>query len=62
MFNKREKPVRPELLAELRSDPDPRVRSAGFRATVAGFDPAAPWAARAFADALARLADQEESW
>lgn len=62
MFNKREKPVRPDLLAEFRRDADPRVRSAGFRATVAAFDPAAPWAAEAFADAVARLADPEESW
>jgi len=62
MFNKPGDPVRPHLLAEFRRDADPRVRSAGFRATAAAFDPAAPWAAEAFADAVARLADAEESW
>ncbi len=62
MFSKREKPLRPELLAEFRGDPDPRVRNAGLRGTAAAFDPAAPWATAAFSDAVARLADAEESW
>ncbi len=54
--------VRPELLAELRHSADPRVREAGFRGTIVAFDPSAPWAPDAFADAVARLADADESW
>jgi hypothetical protein len=62
MFPKPGQKQRFDLLAELRRAPDPRVRNAAFRATVVVFDPAAPWAAQAFADAIERLGDDAESW
>lgn len=62
MFPKPGQTVRHELLAEFRHSADPRVRSAGFRGTITAFDPKAPWAAEAFADAIKRLRDADESW
>lgn len=62
MFPKPGPPVRVELLAEFRRSSDPRVRNAGFRGSIRAFDVSAPWAQKAFDDAIARLADPEESW
>jgi hypothetical protein len=62
MFPKPGPAVRHELLAEFRRSADARVRSAGFRGTAKAFDPEAPWAAKAIADAAAVLADEDESW
>ncbi len=62
MFPKPGPAVRTELLKEFRRSADPRVRSAGFRGSTKAFDVSAPWAQEAFDDAIARLADPDESW
>jgi hypothetical protein len=62
MFPKPGQRVRPQLLVEFASHPDPRVRNAGFRAAARAFDPAAAWSQELFALALAGLQDAGESW
>jgi hypothetical protein len=62
MFPKPGPAVRVELLKEFRRSSDPRVRNAGFRGTLKAFDASAPWAQEAFDDAIAKLADTDESW
>jgi hypothetical protein len=62
MFPKTGPRVRPHLLEEFCKHSDPRVRNAGFRASVKAFDPAAAWSQSLFALAIERLKDDKESW
>ena len=62
MFPKPGPRVRPHLLEEFCKHPDPRVRNAGFRASIKAFDPKAAWAQNIFALAIERLKDDKESW
>jgi hypothetical protein len=54
--------VRPNLLEEFCSHSDPRIRNAGFRASVKAFDPATDWSKKLFDLAIDRLKDDKESW
>jgi hypothetical protein len=54
--------VRPHLLEEFCTHSDPRIRNAGFRASVKAFDPATDWSKTLFAIAIERLKDDKESW
>jgi hypothetical protein len=54
--------VRIDLALEFAASPDPRVRSAAFRALSNRFDPQAPWATTVFSLAIERLSDPTESW
>jgi hypothetical protein len=62
MFPKPGPRVRPELLEEFCTHPDPRVRNAGFRAATQAFNPANEFSQRVFQLAIERLKDDSESW
>ncbi|MFU8892738.1 MAG: DUF6288 domain-containing protein [Luteolibacter sp.] len=62
MFPKPGHRVRPELLEEFASHPDPRVRNAGIRAAIKAFNPELDWSQRIFHLAIERLSDDAESW
>ena len=62
MFPKPGPRVRPELLEEFCTHPDPRVRNAGFRAAIHAFNPASEWCQRLFDLAIRQLKDDTESW
>ena len=62
MFPKPGPRVRPELLEEFCTHPDPRVRNAGFRAAIHAFNPASEWCQHLFNLAIRQLKDHTESW
>ncbi len=62
MFPKPGQRVRTELLEEFSRHTDPRVRNAGLRASIRGFNPADERSQRLFAFAVERLKDESESW
>ncbi len=62
MFPKPGPRVRAELLEEFCKHSDPRVRNAGFRASLKAFNPETDWCKGIFGLAIERLKDDKESW
>jgi hypothetical protein len=62
MFPKPGPRVRAELLEEFCKHSDPRVRNAGFRASINAFNPETDWSKSIFNLAIERLKDDKESW